>query len=174
MRGCLAAGAAIKRIIRRRLQAGGGTDAALAAIDGGIEQFRQGSTDRPYLGAVCFRFRRFAALFGIVRFLRHRAEYGMSLLRGKGQKAGCCSSFETRPVAAPRMRATGRMVSVVVSIPDAVIPGRCEASNPESRDSGPGADAPSRNDELCSRPPKLSTLRPFRISRKHISRNLNA
>jgi len=27
-----------------------------------------------------------------------------------------------------------------------VIPGRCEASNPESRDSGSGADAPSRND----------------------------
>src|SRR5580698_2525792 len=29
---------------------------------------------------------------------------------------------------------------------EAVIPGRCEASNPESRDSGSGADAPSRND----------------------------
>src|SRR6266581_3710264 len=28
----------------------------------------------------------------------------------------------------------------------AVIPGRCEASNPESRDSGSGANAPSRND----------------------------
>jgi hypothetical protein len=28
-----------------------------------------------------------------------------------------------------------------------VIPGRCEASNPESRDSGSGAGAPSRNDE---------------------------
>src|SRR6202050_3581878 len=27
-----------------------------------------------------------------------------------------------------------------------VIPGRCEASNPESRDSGSGANAPSRND----------------------------
>src|SRR5262249_52665449 len=27
-----------------------------------------------------------------------------------------------------------------------VIPGRCEASNPESRDSGSGADAPARND----------------------------
>jgi hypothetical protein len=30
--------------------------------------------------------------------------------------------------------------------PRSVIPGRCEASNPESRDSGSGADAPSRND----------------------------
>src|SRR5437588_4306144 len=29
---------------------------------------------------------------------------------------------------------------------DLVIPGRCEASNPESRDSGSGANAPSRND----------------------------
>ena len=28
----------------------------------------------------------------------------------------------------------------------AVIPGRCNASNPESRDSGSGANAPSRND----------------------------
>src|ERR1700694_2877606 len=27
-----------------------------------------------------------------------------------------------------------------------VIPGRCEASNPEPRDSGSGASAPSRND----------------------------
>src|SRR5512140_796556 len=32
------------------------------------------------------------------------------------------------------------------SNPDSVIPGRCEASNPESRDSGSGANAPSRND----------------------------
>src|SRR5213075_3256797 len=28
-----------------------------------------------------------------------------------------------------------------------VIPGRCEASNPESRDSGSGANAPSQNDD---------------------------
>src|SRR5947209_13890201 len=32
-----------------------------------------------------------------------------------------------------------------------VIPGRCDASNPESRDSGSGADAPSRNDRLLER-----------------------
>ncbi len=31
---------------------------------------------------------------------------------------------------------------------DSVIPGRCEASNPESRDSGSGANAPSRNDAV--------------------------
>jgi len=34
----------------------------------------------------------------------------------------------------------------------AVIPGRCKASNPESRDSGPGANAPSRNDGIHSSP----------------------
>src|SRR6266404_9863075 len=40
---------------------------------------------------------------------------------------------------------------------DAVIPGRCEASNPESRDSGSGAKAPSRNDGM-------STPQPFRLA----------
>jgi hypothetical protein len=43
----------------------------------------------------------------------------------------------------------------------AVIPGRCEASNPESRDSGSGAGAPSRNDGLIWLQPK--TLRPSRV-----------
>src|ERR1700694_2551555 len=43
-----------------------------------------------------------------------------------------------------------------------VIPGRCKASNPESRDSGSGANAPSRNDEVwiaSSLPPSLVELR---------------
>jgi hypothetical protein len=35
---------------------------------------------------------------------------------------------------------------------DSVIPGRCEASNPESRDSGSDADAPSRNDGVLDTP----------------------
>src|ERR1700684_1162055 len=35
---------------------------------------------------------------------------------------------------------------------DSVIPGRCEASNPESRDSGSGANAPSRNDDATENP----------------------
>src|SRR5882724_13228377 len=35
--------------------------------------------------------------------------------------------------------------------PETVIPGRCEASNPESRDSGSGANAPSRNDGYLRR-----------------------
>src|SRR5258706_2083295 len=45
--------------------------------------------------------------------------------------------------------------------PKDVIPGRCEASNPESRDSGSGANAPSRNDgvgmlvAITSRPSDL-------------------
>src|SRR6266702_4031477 len=33
-----------------------------------------------------------------------------------------------------------------------VIPGRCAASNPESRDSGSGANAPSRNDGALNLP----------------------
>src|SRR5579864_625023 len=33
-----------------------------------------------------------------------------------------------------------------------VIPGRCDASNPESRDSESGASAPSRNDVAAIRP----------------------
>jgi hypothetical protein len=32
-----------------------------------------------------------------------------------------------------------------------VIPGRLEEANPESRDSGSGADAPSRNDKVLPR-----------------------
>src|SRR5471030_2521488 len=45
-------------------------------------------------------------------------------------------------------RANARAVIVFsIGLPgDFVIPGRCEASNPESRDSGSGANAPSRND----------------------------
>src|SRR5450631_95173 len=38
------------------------------------------------------------------------------------------------------------MKAVIASV--TVIPGRCGASNPESRDSGSGANAPSRNDAL--------------------------
>src|SRR5450756_2566674 len=36
--------------------------------------------------------------------------------------------------------------SKVIGSLSIVIPGRCEALNPESRDSGSGANAPSRND----------------------------
>jgi hypothetical protein len=51
MRGGFAAGAAVAGIIRRRLQAGGGADAAFAAVDSGIEQFRQRRADRLHVGA---------------------------------------------------------------------------------------------------------------------------
>ena len=71
MCGGFAAGAAIPGIIRRRLQSGRGTDAALAAVDRGIEQFCERRSDRLHLGASGlgtwrFRFRGFAGLFGIV------------------------------------------------------------------------------------------------------------
>src|SRR5260221_1592038 len=40
----------------------------------------------------------------------------------------------------------GAALSAAAWPDNSVIPGRCEASNPESRDSGSGANAPSRND----------------------------
>ena len=51
MRGGFAAGAAVPGIVRRRLQPGAGAKAALAAIDRGIEQFRQRRSDRLHVGA---------------------------------------------------------------------------------------------------------------------------
>jgi hypothetical protein len=46
----------------------------------------------------------------------------------------------------PGMSAGFDVIAATKSNPDSVNPGRCEASNPESRDYGSGADAPSRND----------------------------
>jgi hypothetical protein len=77
MRRGLAAGAAIPRIIRRRLQSGAGTKAGIAAIDRGIEQFRQRRPDRLHVGAVCFRFRSFAGLFRMVWILCHGGNMGL-------------------------------------------------------------------------------------------------
>jgi len=73
------------------------------------------------------------------------------------------------PASVPqaRRRCGGDGVSDKVS---AVIPGRCEASNPESRDSGPGPFGPSRNDKkgrritalpVCEKMP-LAHLAPLR------------
>jgi len=76
MRRRLAARAAIPGIIRRRLQSGAGAKAGIAAVDRGIEQFRQRRPDRLHVGAMRFRFRGFAGLFGIVWILRHRANMG--------------------------------------------------------------------------------------------------
>jgi hypothetical protein len=50
MRGGFAAGAAVPGIIRRRLQSGTGTKAGIAAVDRGIEQFRQRRPDRLHVG----------------------------------------------------------------------------------------------------------------------------
>jgi hypothetical protein len=76
MRGGFAAGAAIPGIIRRRLQAGPGAKSGIAAIDRGIEQFRQRRPDRLHVRPVRFRFRGFDGLFRIVWILRHTANMG--------------------------------------------------------------------------------------------------
>ena len=76
MRRGLAAGAAVPRIVRRRLQAGARAHAGVAAVDRGIEQFGQRRPDRLHVGPMRLGFRGFAGLFGGVRFLRHPANMG--------------------------------------------------------------------------------------------------
>jgi hypothetical protein len=76
MRGGFAAGAAIPGIIRRRLQAGAGAQACIASVDRGIEQFGQRRPDRLHIRPMRLRSRGFDGLFGIVGFLRHRANMG--------------------------------------------------------------------------------------------------
>src|SRR6185437_11411758 len=83
MRGGFAAGAAVPGIIRRRLQAGARAHAALAAIDRGIEQFRQRRPDRLHFGTVGFGFRGFG-LCGSVGIVRQGPEYGASQSDIKG------------------------------------------------------------------------------------------
>jgi hypothetical protein len=73
----LAAGAAVLRIIRRRLQSGAGAQPGIAAIDRGIEQFRQRRPDRLHVGPMRLGFRSFDGLFGIAWFFRHRANMGL-------------------------------------------------------------------------------------------------
>jgi len=77
VRGRLATRAAIERIIRRRLQPGRGPDAALAAIDRGIEQVGQRRSDRLHVGSAGFGFCGFAAPFRGVGILRHGANMGL-------------------------------------------------------------------------------------------------
>ena len=50
MCGGLAAGAAVPGIIRRRLQPGARSHAGIAAVERGIEQFRQRRPDRLHVG----------------------------------------------------------------------------------------------------------------------------
>jgi hypothetical protein len=75
--GGLAAGAAIFRIVRRRPQSGAGAKPGIAAIDRGIEQFRQRRPDRLHVGPMRLRFRSFDRLFGRIWFLRHGANMGL-------------------------------------------------------------------------------------------------
>src|SRR6516165_8869400 len=71
MGGGLAACATIEGIVRRRLQAGGGADAAFTAVDRGIEQIGQRRPNRQDLGAVGFGFRGVARPFWPAGCLRH-------------------------------------------------------------------------------------------------------
>jgi len=76
MRRGLTAGAAIPGIVRRRLQSGSGAETGIAAIDRGIEQFRQRRPDRLHVGPMGFGFGCFAGLFRMVWVLRHGANMG--------------------------------------------------------------------------------------------------
>jgi hypothetical protein len=96
MRCRLAAGAAVPRIVRWRLQAGTRTHAGIAAIDRGIEQFGQRRPDRLHLGPVGFGFRGFRFL-GNFGSLRHDGNMG---LRQAAEKAEIGNSF-CSPAANP-------------------------------------------------------------------------
>jgi len=81
MRGGFAAGAAIPGIVRRRLQPGARTETGVAAVDRGIEQFRQRRPDRLHvgprrLGIGRLGFRGFCGLFRTVWILRHQPNMG--------------------------------------------------------------------------------------------------
>jgi hypothetical protein len=64
--GGFAAGAAIPGIVRRRLQPGARTEPGIAAVDRGIEQFRQSLSDRLHVGAAGLGAARPA--WGLLRF----------------------------------------------------------------------------------------------------------
>ena len=85
MRSGFAAGAAIPGIVRRRLQPGARSHAGVAAVDRGIEQFRQRRPDRLHVRPVCFGFQGFAGFFGGVGFLRHARNMGRVRRREKGK-----------------------------------------------------------------------------------------
>jgi hypothetical protein len=66
--------------------------------------------------------------------------------RSKYSEASVIESRSRSVLDTPRSMTTRCGAARRLANPRSVIPGRCEASNPESRDSGSGADAPSRND----------------------------
>ena len=87
MRGGLAAGAAVPRIVRRRLQAGARAHAGIAAVDRGIEQFRQRRPDRLHVRADGLWISGFCRAFWECRVSSPSGEYGMSQPARKGQTA---------------------------------------------------------------------------------------
>lgn len=114
MRGGFAAGAAITRIVGRRLQAGRRADAALAPVDGGIEQFGKRRRDRLHVGPMRFRFGGSGRLFRSVGGLRHGAKYGSDAPDMKGAKAAAL-----RTIRELRLRATneaGRCQQLAVAL----------------------------------------------------------
>ena len=78
MRGGLAAGAAVPGIVRRRLQSGAGAQAGIAAVDRGIEQFRQRRPDRLHVGPDGPWISGFCRAFWECRDSSPWGEYGMS------------------------------------------------------------------------------------------------
>lgn len=108
MRRSLAAGAAVPRIVRWRLQSGAGPEAGVAAVNRRIEQFRERRPDRLHLGTMRLRFRglgfwnlgfrRFAGLSRGIGSLRHAGNMGRVRSARKG--------------VVPRMRADAMVQAV--------------------------------------------------------------
>src|SRR5205807_1036864 len=92
-------GAAVARIVGRRLQAGLRADAGLAAIDRGIEQVGERRRDRLRVGPRRLgarRPRRIARLLRFVGGLRHRRNMGGTIRRRKGQTGSGSEAAEPR------------------------------------------------------------------------------
>ena len=86
MRRGLAAGAAVPRIVRRRLQAGARAHAGIAAVDRGIEQFRQRRPDRLHVGSRCaLDFGVLPGFLGVSGFFAIRRIWDESSQREKGK-----------------------------------------------------------------------------------------
>src|SRR6185437_157713 len=85
-------GAAVERIIRRRLKSGARAQAGGALVARRIEQVGKRVRRRRRIRPRCLGARRFRGVFGFFGGLRHRLEYGASPLTRKGcysrQKSG--------------------------------------------------------------------------------------
>jgi DNA mismatch repair protein MutS len=91
--------------------------------------------------------------------------------RSRTADRGLAGAASRRDVAA---RGAGSALCIEAKIAEAmriVIPGRCKASNPESRDSGSGANAPSRNDEMLVASSRTSSPRGFRHAQPSSARS---